>query len=98
MAYESGLRIERESGPRFPFSHVHHLNRVPRTAFEEGSVRTFAGAELAADAQIGIDFDSAVCIVVGIVHPEHASIDRTVFHSCGRAGTTGAIVQYHREN
>ena len=72
------LRVQREAGSRFPVACVHHLDRIPRTAFKKSSVGTFARAELAADAQVGIDFDEAVWKVVRIRDPEHALIDRAV--------------------
>ena len=63
---------------RFPIIRRDHLNRVPGTAIEKRSIRTFARALLAADTEIRIYFDSTERRMVFIGHPEHAGFDRTV--------------------
>lgn len=77
---------------RFPIVGRDHLDRVPRTAIKKGAVRTFANAFLAADAEIGINFDPAERWMVLVRDPEHAGIDRTVFNARRRSCTAGATV------
>jgi hypothetical protein len=77
---------------RFPVVSWHHLNCVPGTAIEESSVRAFADALLATDAEVGIDFDPAEGRVIFIRNPEHTRFNRTVFDTGGRTGATGTTV------
>jgi len=42
----------------FPVVRRNHFNGVPGTAIEERTIRTFADAFLAANTEIGIDFDA----------------------------------------
>ena len=76
----------------FPIIRRNHFNRIPRTAVEEGAVRTFARALLATNAKVGIDFDAAEGWMIGIGHPEHAGFDWAVLDAGGRAGAAGAAV------
>ena len=77
---------------RFPIFRRHHLNRVPGAAIEEGAVGTFAGALLAANTKIRIDFDAAKGRMVLIRHPEHAALDRAILDARGRSRATGAAI------
>ena len=65
----------------FPVVRGHHLDRIPRTAIEKRTIRTFAGALLAADAKIRIYFDSAKRRMVFIRHPKHAGFNRTILNT-----------------
>lgn len=77
---------------RFPVVRRHHLNRIPGTSIEKSSIRSFANAFLAADAEIGIDFDAAKRRVIFVRHPEHTSFDRAILDTGRRAGASGAAV------
>jgi hypothetical protein len=66
----------------FPVVGRDHLDRVPGAAIEKCPVRAFAGALLAADAQIRIYFDSPKRRMVFIRHPEHACFDRAILDTC----------------
>src|SRR2546421_3185964 len=77
----------------FPILGRNHLNRIPRTAVEKRSIRSFARAFLTADAKIRIDFDASEWRMIFVRHPEHAGFDRTVFDTCGRAGTASAAIR-----
>src|SRR6185295_2893775 len=101
MWFQVGVRwlwIQREASAPFPFGGVHHRYSIPGATFQEGAVGAFAGAELAADAQIRIDFDTAVRVVILIRDPEHARIDGTVLDAGRRARASGAVVHYDRED
>ena len=63
---------------RFPVVSGHHLDSVPRTAVEKRAIGTFAGALLAANAQVRIYFDSSKWRMIFIGHPEHAGFNRTI--------------------
>ena len=76
----------------FPIIRRNHFNRIPRTAVEEGAVRTFARALLATNAKVGIDFDAAEGWMIFVGHPKHAGFDWAVFDAGGRAGATRATV------
>ena len=82
----------------FPVVSRHHLDRVPGTTVEKRTVRTFARTFLAADAEIGIDFDSAKRRMVFVRHPEHAGLDRTILDTGRRPGASGAAVGGNRED
>jgi hypothetical protein len=82
----------------FPIFGRHHLDSVPGATIKESAIRTFARAFLATDTKIGINFDSAERRVILVRHPEHASLDGTVFDARGRAGTTSAAIRGDRQN
>src|SRR5437764_8302149 len=82
----------------FPILGRNHLNRIPRTAVEKRSVRTFARAFLTTDAEIRIDFDATEGRMIFIGNPEHASFDRAVFNTCRGAGTAGATIRSNRQD
>jgi len=69
-----------------------HFDGIPGTAVEEGAVRAFAGALLATNAKIRIDFNAAEGWMIFVGHPEHAGFDWAVLDARGRAGATGATV------
>src|ERR1700732_3902162 len=75
-----------------------HVNGVPRAAFEERAVRTFAGAQLASDAKQGIDDDAAKRGVVLIRRPIHAIRNGAVLDASRRAGAARATLINDREN
>ena len=75
-----------------------HVNGVPRAAFKERAVRAFAGAQLASDAQQGIDDDAAKRGVVLIRRPIHAICNRAVLDASRRAGASRAALINDREN
>src|SRR4051812_5234711 len=74
------------------FRSVDHDDGVPRTAVEEGAVRAFAGALLAADAEDGIDLYASERRMILVRHPEHAVFDGAIFHAGGRAGAARAAL------
>ena len=76
----------------FPVVCRNHLDRVPGTTIEKRTVRTFAGALLTTDAEIGIDFDSAKRRMIFIGYPEHASLNRAILDTCRRPGAASATV------
>lgn len=77
---------------RFPIVGWHHFDRIPGAAVEEGAVRAFADALLAADAEIRIYFDASEWRMIFVGHPEHASFNRTILDARRRARATGATV------
>src|SRR5215472_12273762 len=81
--------IQAEPRSLLPFSDIHHLDGIPGTALQEGSLRSFACAKLAANAQIGIDLYAACRRMVLVGNPEHACVDRTVFDAGRRARAAG---------
>ena len=82
---------------RFPVIGGHHFNRVPGTAVEKCAVGTFAGALLAADAEVRIYFDTSKRRMVLIRYPEHTGFDRTILDTRGRSGATRAAVGGDRQ-
>ena len=70
----------------------HHLDRVPWTPIEKSPVRAFAGAFLAADAEVGIDFDSSKRRMVFVRHPEHTGFNRAILDTRRRSGATRAAI------
>ena len=77
---------------RFPVVSRYHLDRVPWTAIEKSPVRTFAGAFLTADAEVGIDFDSSKRRMVFVRHPEHTRFNRAILDTRRRPGATRAAI------
>jgi hypothetical protein len=77
---------------RFPVICRHHLNSVPGTSIEEGAVRTFSGAFLTTDAEVGVDLDAPEWRMILVRHPEHAGFDRTVFHAGRRTCAAGTAI------
>ena len=77
----------------FPFLCGNHLDGVPGTAVEKRAVGAFAGAFLAADAEVRIDFDAAEGRMVFVRYPEHAGFYRAVFDTGGRARATRAAIR-----
>jgi len=69
---------------------VHHHNRVPRAAVEEGTFRTLAGALVAADAENRVDLDATKRRIVLVGNPEHAIFNRAIFYARGRTRAPGA--------
>ena len=76
----------------FPIRGRNHLNRIPGTAVEKRSIRSFARAFLTADAKIRIDFDASEWRMIFVRHPEHAGFDRAVFDAGRGTGATCAAV------
>ncbi len=81
----------------FPVVGRYHFNRVPGTAIKESAIRSFADAFLAADTEIGIDFDAAERRMILVGYPEHARLDGTVLYACRRACAPGAAVSRDRK-
>src|ERR1700680_3656467 len=75
-----------------------HIDRVPGAALEEGPVGALAGAELAANAEQGIDDNAAKRRMIGIGTPEHAVFYRAVFHTGRRARTARAVLIDYGQN
>ena len=67
----------------FPIIGRNHFDCIPRTAVEEGAVRAFAGALLATNAKVRIDFDTPEGWMIFVRNPEHAGFDRAVFDAGG---------------
>ena len=76
----------------------HHINRVPRTAFEESAIGTFAGAKFAPDAQQGIDDNPPEWRMIEVRRPIHAFRNRAVLDACRRPGTPGAALIDYGKN
>src|SRR5271169_3558308 len=68
----------------------YHFYGVPQTAIQKSSVRTFAGALLAADAEDRIDLDTTERPMIFVRHPVHAIRHRAIGHAGGRSGATRA--------
>ncbi len=77
----------------FPVVGRYHFNRIPGTAVEKSTIRSFADAFLAADAEIWIDFDAAKRRMIFVGHPEHARFDRAILDAGRRASATSAAVR-----
>ncbi len=74
------------------------VNGIPRTALEEHSVGTFAGAEFTADTEKRVHFDASKGRMIRVRNPVHAVFHRAIFHACRRPGTARAIFQYDGDN
>ena len=83
---------------RFPVVSRNHLNCIPRAAIEERAVGPFAGALLAPNTEIWIDFNAAEWRMILIGDPEHAGFNRTVLDACRRARAAGATVSCNGQN
>src|SRR5262249_10250898 len=68
------------------------------TTLKEGAVGALARTKLASNAQIGIDFDAPVWVVILIRNPEHTGVHRAVFNTSGRTRAPGTVVKNHRED
>ncbi len=77
----------------FPIFSRNHLDGVPGAAVKERAIRPFAGALLAANAEIRINLDAAEGRMIFVRHPEHAAFDRAVFDAGRRARAAGAAVR-----
>ena len=82
----------------FPVVSRNHLNRIPGTSIEKGSIRSLARAFLTPNAEVRIDFYSAEGRVILVRHPKHTSFDRTVFNTRRRTRTTSTTVSRDGEN
>jgi hypothetical protein len=76
----------------FPVIGWHHLDGVPWAAVKEGAIGSLAGALLATDAEVWINFDSPEWRVILVWYPEHTGFDWAIFNASRRAGATGATV------
>ena len=65
----------------FQCSQANHVNGVPGTAIEVGSLGAFAGAQFATDAEQRIDLDPAKGRQV--INPDHAFFDWTIVDTGG---------------
>src|SRR2546427_2544716 len=81
----------------FHLAGVHHHDGIPGAAVEESSVWTLAGALLATDTQDRVHLNAAERRIVFIGDPEHAVLDRTIFHAGRRAGAAGATFRNDRQ-
>jgi len=72
------------------FDRIHHHNRIPGTTIEEGSLRTLAGAFVAANAENRVHLDPTKGRMVLIWNPKHAVFHRAVFHAGRRTSAAGA--------
>src|SRR4029079_13785788 len=62
----------------FPIVGRDHFNRVPGTAIEERTIRPFADTFLAANTEIGIDFDAPKRRMILVRNPKHTGFDRAI--------------------
>src|ERR1700690_2522211 len=87
------VRLRRQlNGVRaLPVLDFHHLDRVPGTTVQEGSVGSLAGTFCAADAGSLVDLDSAKRRVVRVGDPKHAGLNRAVGHANRRASAPRAV-------
>src|SRR5436309_11275041 len=81
MRSDSAGSVRHRADFFFDFDRVHHDDGVPRTAIEEAAVGAFAKALLTADAENRVNLDAAKRRTVFIWDPEHAVLDRAVFHA-----------------
>src|SRR6202142_4513473 len=79
----------------FKIGERNHVDGVPRAAFEERAVGALTGAQLAADAEQGIDDDAAKRGVVLVRRPIHAIRNGAVLDAGGRAGASRAAFIDH---
>lgn len=82
---------------RFPIVCRDHFNRVPGATVQKRTVRALANALLAANTEVGIDFDAAKGRMILIRHPEHAGFNWAILDTRRRTRTTGAAVSGDRE-
>ena len=76
----------------------HHVDCIPRAAIQERTVRTLSGAFRATDTGALVDLNAAEGRIVRIGHPKHASFNRTVFDTGGRARATGTAISCDGQN
>ena len=76
----------------FPVFRWYHLDSIPGATIEERTVRAFAGAFLAPDAEVGIDLDTPERGMILVGNPEHTSLNRTVFNAGRRSRAAGAAI------
>lgn len=88
---------ERNSVNCFPVVCWNHLNRIPGTTVKKRAIGTFADALLAADAEVGINFDASKRWMIFVRYPEHARFDWAVLNTSRRARATGAAVGSNRQ-
>jgi biotin carboxyl carrier protein len=74
----------------FPLFRAHHVNRVPRAAFQERALRSLAGAQLAANAKQRVNADDSERVMRRVGHPVHAVFDGAVVHAGGRTRAASA--------
>ena len=72
------------------FGSVDHDDGVPRAAIQKAAIGTFAQTLLAANTKQGINLNAAEGRMVFVGNPEHAILDRAVFHARRRTGATRA--------
>ena len=77
---------------RFPIIRGNHLDRIPGAAIQECPIRTFAGAFLAANAEIRVNFDAPERRVIFVRNPKHASFNRAILGARRRARAPGAAI------
>jgi len=68
----------------------HHVNRIPRAAFQERAIRTLTGTEFAPDAKQGIDDNTPKRRMILVRRPIHAVGNRAVLDTCWRPCATRA--------
>jgi len=87
-------KLERELYPEACFHLLgrNHLNGVPRAPIQKTSIRAFAGALLAANTELRINFDTSEGRVVFILHPIHAVRDGAIRNAGRRTGAPGAAL------
>ena len=73
---------KRDAVHSLPIVRRHHLYRIPRTTIKKRAVRALAGALLATDAKVRIDFDSSKRRMIFIGYPEHACFNRAILDTC----------------
>ena len=65
----------------FERAQVNHVNGIPGTAIQIGSLGTFADAQFATDAEQWVDLDPAKGRQV--INPDHAIFDRAIVDAGG---------------
>src|ERR1700694_2250103 len=76
--HQSPFSKRQRSTIRFKLGKWHHVNGVPRAAFQKRAVGAFAGAKFATDAEQGIDDNAAKGRLVFGRSPKHAIRDRGI--------------------
>ena len=76
---------------------IYHRDGIPGTAIQKTSIRPFAEAFLAANAQDWIDCDPAERRIILVRHPEHAIFHWAIFDAGRRAGASRAALGDDRE-
>jgi len=88
------MRLIRELRPQpgFHFFDGDHFDGVPRATIQKTSVGAFAGTLFAANAELGVNLDTAEGRMLFVHDPIHAVCNRAVRNAGRRTGATGATL------